>query len=185
MVHRSLYEKPYSERQNDGQLKPLATRYEPGRGTSGSRGWRRSQLLVSGGWHSIEFLLDHLLQSPYHAQVWVDIAFFLPVKNLLTIQIHFEPAICTGGERDRNISTKGTKKLVRHPRGGRVMFSSDAVHNIHEHFPLRSHLYPPSYELSANTIRKRHAASSVFYILSRGSQTASHTPPERVLALTP
>jgi hypothetical protein len=66
-----------------------------------------------------------------------------------------------------------------------VMFSSDAVHNIHEHFPLRSHLYPPSYELSANTIRKRHAASSVFYILSRGSQTASHTPPERVLALTP
>jgi hypothetical protein len=155
VVHRPQYEKRYSARQKDGQLKPLATRYEPRRGASGSRGWRRPQLLVSGGWHSIEFLLDHLLQFSYHAQVWVDIAFFLPVKNLLTIQIHFEPAICTGGERDRDISTKGTKKLVRHPRGGRVMFSSDAVHNVHEHFPLRSHLYPPSYELSADTVRKK------------------------------
>jgi hypothetical protein len=106
-------------------------------------------LLVSGGWHSSEFLLNHLLQSPYYTQVWIDIAFFLPVKNLLTIHIHFEPAVCAGGERDRDISTKSTKELVRHPRGGRVMFSSDAVHDIHENFPLRSHLYPPSYELSA------------------------------------
>jgi len=126
----------HSARQKDGPLKPLVTRYEPRRGAGGFRGWRRSQLLVSGGWHSIEFLLDHLLQFPYHAQVWVDIAFFFPVKNLLTIQIHFEPAIGTGSERDRNISTKGTKKLVRHPRGGRVMFSSDAVYDVHENFPL-------------------------------------------------
>ena len=103
--------------------------------------------LVSGGWHSSEFLLDHLLQSPHYTQVWIDIAFFLPVKNLLTIHIHFEPAVCA--ERDRDISTKSTKELVRHPRGGRVMFSSDAVHDIHENFPLRSHLYSPSYELSA------------------------------------
>jgi hypothetical protein len=36
-----------------------------------------------------------------------------------------------------------------------VMFSSDAVHNVHKHFPLRSHLYPPSYELSADTVRKK------------------------------
>jgi hypothetical protein len=95
-----------------------------------------SQQLVSGGWHSIEFLLNHLLQSPYHTQVWVDVTFFLAVENLLTIQIHFEPAIRTGGERDRNITTKSTKELVRHPRGGRVMFSSDAVHDVYENFPL-------------------------------------------------
>jgi hypothetical protein len=112
-------------------------------------------LLVSGGWHSIEFLLNHFLQSPYHTQVWVDVAFFLPVENLLTIQIHFEPAIRTGGERDRNISAKGTKELVRHPRGGRVMFSSDAVHDVHKHFPLRRHHYPPSYELPAYTVSKK------------------------------
>jgi len=96
-------------------------------------------LLVSSSRHSIELLLNYLLQSPYHTQVWVDVAFFLPIENLLTIEIHFEPAICAGGERDRNISAKGTKELVRHPRGGRVMFSSDAVHDIYEHFPLRSH----------------------------------------------
>jgi hypothetical protein len=36
-----------------------------------------------------------------------------------------------------------------------VMFSSDAIHNVHEHFPFRSHLYPPSYELSANTVMKK------------------------------
>jgi hypothetical protein len=131
---------------------------------------RYSQLLVSSGWHSSEFLLNYLLQSPHYTQVWVDVAFFLPVENLLTIQIHFEPAIRTGGERDRDISAKGTKELVRHPRGGRVMFSSDAVHDVHENFPLRSHLYPPSYELAASTVSKRLSASSVFYIFPRGSQ---------------
>jgi hypothetical protein len=87
-------------------------------------------VLVSGGWHSSEFLLDYLLQSSYHTQVWIDVAFFLPVEDLLAIQIHFKPAICTGSERDRYIATKCTKKLVRHPRGGRVMFSSDTVYNI-------------------------------------------------------
>jgi hypothetical protein len=104
--------------------------YEPRQGESGSRCWSASQLLVSGGWHSIEFLLDHLLQSPHYAQVWVDVAFFLPVENLLTIHIYFEPAIRAGGERDRYIARKGTKELVRHPRGGCVMFSSDAVHDV-------------------------------------------------------
>jgi hypothetical protein len=44
-----------------------------------------------------------------------------------------------GGERDGYIARKGTKKLVRHPRGGRVMFSSDTVHDVNENFPLRSH----------------------------------------------
>jgi hypothetical protein len=132
-------------------------------------------LLVSSGWHSIQFLLDHFLQSPHYTQVWVDVAFFLPVENLLTIQIHFEPAIRAGGERDRDISAKSTKELVRHPRGGRVMFSSDAVHDVHENFPLRSHLYPPSYELAAYTVSKRLSASPIFYIFPRGSQTAEYS----------
>jgi hypothetical protein len=120
-------------------------------------------LLVSSGWHSSEFLLNHLLQSPHYTQVWVDVAFFLPVENLLTIHIHFEPAIGAGGERNRNILIKGTKELVRHPRGGRVMSSSDAVHDVHENFPLRSHLYPPSYELSAYSVSKK--AFSLAHIL--------------------
>ena len=120
-------------------------------------------MLVSGGWHSSELLLDHLLQSPYDTQIWVDVAFFLAVENLLTIHIHFEPAIRTGGERNRDISRKGAKELVRHPRGGRVMFSSDAVHDVHENFPLRSHLYPPSYGLPAYTVSKK--AFSLAHIL--------------------
>src|SRR5262245_5710572 len=122
-----------------------------------------SQLLVSGGWHSSKLLLNHLLQSPHDTQVRVDVAFFLPVENLLTIQIHFEPAIRAGGERNRDISAKSTKELVRHPRGGRVMFSSDAIHDVNKNFPLRSHLYPPSYELSAWTASKK--ACSLVHIL--------------------
>jgi len=124
---------------------------------------RCSQLLVSSGWHSSELLLHYLLQSPHYTQVWVDVAFFLPVENLLTIQIHFEPAIRAGGERDRDISAKSTKELVRHPRGGRVMFSSDAVHDVYENFPFRSHLYPPSYELAAYTVSTK--AFSLVHIL--------------------
>lgn len=108
---------------HDPQVSPDETRVTPD--------IEEFQLLVSGGWHSSEFLLDHLLQSPYYTQIWVDVAFFLPVENLLTIHIHFEPAIRAGGERDRYISSKGTKELVRHPRGGRVMFSSDTVHDVH------------------------------------------------------
>ena len=120
-------------------------------------------MLVSSGWHSSELLLHYLLQSPHYTQVWVDVAFFLPVENLLTIHIHFEPAIRAGGERNRDISTKGTKELVRHPRGGRVMFSSDAVHDVYENFPFRSHLYPPSYELAAYTVSTK--AFSLAHIL--------------------
>ena len=127
-------------------------------------------MLVSGGWHSGEFLLDHLLQSPHYTQVWVDVAFLLPVENLLTIHIHFEPAICAGGERNGDISTKGTKELVRHPRGGRVMFSSDAVHDVYENFPLRSHPYPPSYELPAYTVSKRAISlAHILHFLTRKS----------------
>ena len=165
-----MYEKQCRARQKDKQLKPLTTLYESRQGASGSRGWRLSQLLVSGGWHSSEFLLNHLLQSSHYTQVWIDVAFFLPVENLLTIHIYFEPAIRTGGERNRNISTKGTKKLVRHPRGGRVMFSSDTVHNVYENFPLRSHPYPPSYELPAYTVSKRAISlAHILHFLTRKS----------------
>src|SRR5215831_12132184 len=166
----AMCEKQCRARQKDKQLKPLTTLYESRQGASGSRGWRRSQWLVSSGWHSSEFLLNHLLQSPHYTQVWIDVAFFLPVENLLTIHIHFEPAIRTGGERDRNITTKGTKKLVRHPRGGRVMFSSDAVHDVYEYFPFRSHPYPPSYELPAYTVSERAISlAHILHFLTRKS----------------
>ena len=121
------------------------------------------QRLVSGSWHSVQLLLDDLLHSADQTQVGVDVALFLPVENLLTIQVNFEPAIRTGGEGNCGVSTKGSEELVRHPRGGRVMFSSDAVHNVHENFPLRSHLYPPSYELTAYTVSKK--AFSLAHIL--------------------
>jgi hypothetical protein len=123
------------------------------------------QLLVSGSWDSIQLRLDHFLQSPHHTQVWVDVAFFLPVENLLTIQVYFEPAIRAGGEGNRNISTKGTKELVRHPRGGRVMFSSDTVQDVNQNFPLRcGHHYPPLCKLSSHTCDiQRPIALSLFY----------------------
>jgi hypothetical protein len=44
-----------------------------------------------------------------------------------------------------------------------VMFSSDAVHDVHENFPFRSHPDPPSYELPTYTVSKK--AFSLAHIL--------------------
>ena len=99
--------------------------------------------LVSGsGLESIQLLLHHLFESPHHAQVWVNVTLFLPIENLLTIEVHLEPAIRARGDTHSNVTAKRTEKLVRHPRGGRVMFSRDAVNDIHESFPFRSHQLP-------------------------------------------
>jgi hypothetical protein len=129
------------------------------RGKGGAKYWGTFQLLVSGCWHSIKLRLDRLLHFPHPDEVGHSVALFLPVENLLTIQIHFKPGIGAGGERDSCISAKGTKELVRHPRGGRVMFSSDAVHDINQDFPFRGHLYPPLYELPSHTSSKKTALS--------------------------
>ncbi len=101
------------------------------RSESGTSYWGTFQLLVSSGWDRVQLRLNHLLHFPNPDQVRHSIAFCLLIKNLLTIQIHFEPAIGAGGERDCGISAVAAEKLVRHPRGGRVIFSSDAVHDIH------------------------------------------------------
>ena len=139
-----------------------------------ARPWGTFQLLVSGGWHSVQLRLDRLLHFPHPDQVGHGVALFLPVENLLTIQIHFEPGIRAGGERDRYISAKGTEELVRHPRGGRAMLSSDTVHDVNQGFPLRRHLYPPLYELHSHTASKKQLlASRIFYAFLRGSQAVN------------
>ena len=130
------------------------------------------QLLVSGGWHSVQLRLDYLLHFPNPDQVGHSIALFLPVENLLTIEVYFEPAIRAGGERNCSISTKCTEELVRHPRGGRAMFSSDTVQDINQNFPLRcGHYYPPLCKLSSHTCNtQRPLALSLFYAFLERSQ---------------
>ena len=54
------------------------------------------------------------------------------------------------------------------------MFSSDAVHDIHENFPLRSHLYPPSYELPASKVSQK--AFSLAHILQFPTRKSNGTP---------
>jgi len=95
--------------------------------------------LVSSGWHSIQLGLHDLFHLANPDQIRHRIAFFFPVKNLLTIEIHFEAAIGAGGEREGSVTTKRTEKLVRHPRGGRGMFSSHAVDDVYQHFPFCCH----------------------------------------------
>jgi hypothetical protein len=104
----------------------------------------RSTALVRGD-QRVQLGLDHLLQLPDSGQVGVLPALFLPVKNLLAIQVHFESAIRAGGERNPHIRPKAAKEFVRHPRGGRVELSRHAVQDIHQHFPLaiRRHGFPP------------------------------------------
>jgi hypothetical protein len=56
-----------------------------------------------------------------------------------------------------------------------VMFSSDAAHNVHEHFPLRGHLYPPSYELSADTvIKKAFSLDRIVHFTTRKSNGSTY-----------
>ena len=91
--------------------------------------------LISGN-QRVQLGLDHLLQLPDSGKVGVLPFLLLPVKNLLAIQVHFEPAIRARGERNPHIRPKAAKAFVRQPRGGRVELSRHAVQDIHQHFPL-------------------------------------------------
>jgi hypothetical protein len=96
-------------------------------------------LVIGSSGNRIQLGLDHLFELPNPTQLWKSVILFLLIKDLLPIQIHFKPAICPWGKRNSHITSKGTKELVRHPRGGRVMLSSDTIHDINESFPLTSH----------------------------------------------
>jgi hypothetical protein len=61
---------------------------------------------------------------------------FLPVKDLLAIQVNFESAIRARGEGNPYVWPKAAKEFVRQPRGGRVELSRHAVQDIYQHFPL-------------------------------------------------
>ena len=116
---------------------------------------RAARYLVSrsGGFQRIQLLLHRFFQLPQLEQVGHWLALFLhAVVDFLTVQTDFEPAICTRGQGDCYIITKGTEELVRHPRGGREMSSTDTVQDVYQRFPLRSHRYPPSYVLSSHAL---------------------------------
>lgn len=98
-------------------------------------GWNSAQLLVSG-YERFQPGLDHSLQFPDHCEVGVDVPLFLPVEDLLPIQVNFEAAIRPRGEGNGSFWTKSSEKFVGHPRGRGVVLSSDAVQNVHKHFPL-------------------------------------------------
>ncbi len=131
VIPRHLHPRKGSLYTNSEAWRHLRPAFAYSRSESGTSYWGTFQLLVSSGWDRVQLRLDHLLHFPNPNQVRHSVAFCLLVKNLLTIQIHFEPAIGAGGERDSGISAVAAEKLVRHPRGGRVIFSSDAVHDIH------------------------------------------------------
>lgn len=102
-----------------------------------------SALLVGCSRNSVELGLDDLFHLADSAQFRIDVAFFLTVENLLAVQIHFETTIGTWGQRNRNTAAVCPKELVRHPRGGRVMLSSDAVNDVNQCFPFFGHVHPP------------------------------------------
>jgi hypothetical protein len=102
------------------------------------------QLLVSG-YQRVQLLLDHALQFPHNAEVWVNVAGFLPVPDLLAVHVHFEPAVRARSQGDPDVSTESPKEFVGHPRGRGVMLSRNAVQNVHKNFPLAicGHVNPP------------------------------------------
>jgi hypothetical protein len=97
---------------------------------------RRSGQRSIGSDQRVQLGLDHLLQFPDPCKVGVFTSLFLPVKDLLTIQVNLESAIRAGGERNPYVWPKASKEFVRQPRGGRVELSRHAVQDIYEHLPL-------------------------------------------------
>jgi hypothetical protein len=96
-------------------------------------------LLVSSGRNGIKFGLNDLFHLADPTQVRIDVTFFLAIKYFLAVQIHFKTTIGTWRQRNRNIPTVRPKELVRHPRGGCVMLSSDTVDDVNQRFPFFSH----------------------------------------------
>jgi hypothetical protein len=72
-----------------GALQPLLERAE---GLKGA--WRKhsAQPLI-GSDQRVQLSLNHVLQLPHNAQIRVNVSGFLPVPDLLTVQVHFEPAV--------------------------------------------------------------------------------------------
>lgn len=130
-------------RVEEGQLKHtypcgLITRLQPHRqqpeGLKGFYG-RLGKLLVSGN-QRVQLLLDHALQFPHNAEVWVDVAFYLLVPDHLTIQAYLETAVRTRSQGNPDIRSKRSEKFVGHPRGRSVVLSGHAIQDIHQNFPL-------------------------------------------------
>src|SRR5262249_28703277 len=146
---------------------------------------------------SVQLLLDELFQLPQPDQVGhCTVRLLLAVENLLAIQIHFKPAIRARGQGDRYITTESTEELVRHPRGGRVMFSTDTVQDVDQRFPL-SHRYPPSYELASHPSQstwqyaQRYCTRSCedvkrleAFVIARRSALTPHPPACTIWALS-
>jgi hypothetical protein len=124
-----------------GALQPLLERAE---GLKGSWRMRQARPLV-GSDQRVQLSLNHVLQLPHNAQIRVNVSGFLPVPDLLTVQVHFEPAVRARSQGDPDVTTEGPEEFVGHPRGRGVMLSRNAVQDIHENFPLAicGHVYPP------------------------------------------
>ena len=107
----------------------------------------RSSLLVVGvGWDRVQLCLNLPFHLPDPGQVWINLSLFQPVKNLLPVHIDFHPAVSTGGNRDSYIAAEGPEELVRHPRGGCVVLSRNAVNDLHMSFTaITCHRNPPLY----------------------------------------
>ena len=98
---------------------------------------RGSASLLVGSDQRVQLRLDHTPQFPDHCQIRVDVAFFLPVENLIAVQVDFESTVCARSQGNRDVWPKCSKEFVGHPRGRGVMLSRDAVHNVYEDLPFR------------------------------------------------
>ena len=103
---------------------------------------RRQQVLVvggnGGGVHFCNPVPDDLLHLADAAQVGENVAFAELVENPLAVHEHFHNALAPGGDGYGNVGAEGMEELIRHPRGGSVMLSRNAISDFYLDFTFHS-----------------------------------------------
>jgi len=84
----------------------------------------------------IDLGFDHRFQLPDHREIRINVASFLPIPNLLAIEVDFKPTIRPRSQGDCNVAAEGPEEFVGHPRGRGVMLSRDAVQDVYDHLPF-------------------------------------------------
>ena len=83
---------------------------------------------------------DDFLHLADPGQIGVRITFGLLVEDLLAIHKYFHDALAARGNGYRRIRAVGSEEFIRHPRGGSVVLSRNAVRNLYLNFPFHKFL---------------------------------------------
>ena len=91
------------------------------------------------GWHRYGVaysVSDNLSHFPYPLQIGEHVVFALLIVDSLAIHEHFHDALPSRRDGHGNVRAKVSEKLIRHPRGGTEVLSTNAVSDLYLDFPF-------------------------------------------------